>query len=60
MPIAKDFREMSNMEILATIEVAARVLETRKLLEGDKKTLLYLIGYLIEILAKKRGVRRWP
>ena len=53
---AKHFREMSNMEILGTIEVALRVLETRRLDRLSKRTLLYLVKRGIEILAEKEGV----
>ena len=51
MLTAKDFREMSNTEILNVIEIALRVLEARRLLEEDKRTLLYLVKRGIEILA---------
>ena len=50
---AKDFREMSNTEILNVVEVALRVLEERRLDKLSKRTLLHLIKYGVEILEEK-------
>jgi len=52
MITARVFREMDNMEILNSIEVAGRVLESRALSEEDKRVLLHLVKYLLEILTE--------
>ena len=52
MITARVFREMDNVEILNSIEVAGRVLESRTLSEEDKRVLLHLVKHLIEILAE--------